>query len=389
MLWNTALTFACLMEITLTDSARLFKGREIRSRRFIFHQDKCLLPCTCPTKDICEECEVCPRQANEPCSDDRPCDLTKGLTCTYLHDGDTEGICRTRTTDEYPCIVDHQTYQHGETFSPDCRTQCACQNGTYGCSSLCPQEHISPTCMHPRLVDVPGQCCREWMCDSQAVEQPPSCQPSFTKWTECSADCGTGLSKRRSNLNGRCEKTIETRLCQTRNCESMQALETDRRHHLRKGHECKATHRLSNGVHFRFGPCVSRKRFRPKYCGKCSISGILCRPLLSTTVRVDFVCDVPSDAEVGASTSDLLPEFMELGEDMWTDDAPTQYNGGTEISASVQWVLKCSCDNFDGELPKNGNDHKADKKQMINEAHEKKSHRVVLHRVHRTAGDIP
>lgn len=42
------------------------------------------------------------------------------------------------------------------------------QNGTYGCSSLCPQEHISPSeCQHPRLVDVAGQCCREWMCDSR------------------------------------------------------------------------------------------------------------------------------------------------------------------------------------------------------------------------------
>lgn len=42
------------------------------------------------------------------------------------------------------------------------------QNGTYACSSLCPNENISPraACEHPRLVDVPDQCCREWMCDS-------------------------------------------------------------------------------------------------------------------------------------------------------------------------------------------------------------------------------
>ena len=42
------------------------------------------------------------------------------------------------------------------------------QNGTYACASLCPQEYISPqgSCRHPRLVEVPGQCCREWMCDS-------------------------------------------------------------------------------------------------------------------------------------------------------------------------------------------------------------------------------
>jgi hypothetical protein len=44
------------------------------------------------------------------------------------------------------------------------------QNGTYACASLCPQEYISPqgSCRHPRLVELPGQCCREWMCDSAA-----------------------------------------------------------------------------------------------------------------------------------------------------------------------------------------------------------------------------
>lgn len=55
---------------------------------------------------------------------------------------------------------------HAETNNP---RWLLLQNGTYGCSSLCPQEHISPrgNCQHPRLVEVPGQCCREWMCDSQ------------------------------------------------------------------------------------------------------------------------------------------------------------------------------------------------------------------------------
>ncbi|KAF2885970.1 hypothetical protein ILUMI_20203, partial [Ignelater luminosus] len=95
------------------------------------------------------------------------------------------------------------------------------KNGTYGCSSLCPQERISPkgTCKHPRLIEVPGQCCREWMCDSQTAEQPPSCQPAFSKWSPCSSDCGGGLSSRRSNLNDKCEPATETRICQTRRCD--------------------------------------------------------------------------------------------------------------------------------------------------------------------------
>ncbi|KAL1131108.1 hypothetical protein AAG570_012345 [Ranatra chinensis] len=43
------------------------------------------------------------------------------------------------------------------------------EDGRYACASLCPKENIAPlgnSCRHPRLVEVPGQCCREWMCDS-------------------------------------------------------------------------------------------------------------------------------------------------------------------------------------------------------------------------------
>lgn len=42
------------------------------------------------------------------------------------------------------------------------------QNATYACVSLCPGESLPPSaqCHHPHLVAVPGQCCREWMCDT-------------------------------------------------------------------------------------------------------------------------------------------------------------------------------------------------------------------------------
>lgn len=60
---------------------------------------------------------------------------------------------------------------------------------------------------------------------------------------------------------------------------------------FQKGHECKATHRLSEPVFLKFGPCRSRKRFRPKYCGICPIPGMDCKPTLSTTVNVDFICE--------------------------------------------------------------------------------------------------
>ncbi|CAH1367662.1 unnamed protein product [Tenebrio molitor] len=343
------------------------RKRDLRSRGTVIYADMgCPYPCTCPIigQEVCRECEECPRQVGEPCSGDRPCDKHKGLVCRYMH-GDSEGVCRESTG--VPCIVRNKTYEHAETFNLDCRTQCTCQNGTYGCSSLCPQEHISPqgNCQHPRLVDVPKQCCREWMCDSQTVEQPPSCQPTFSKWSPCSNECGVGLSSRQSNLNVRCQPEIETRICQTRRClESTLSVHRKKQHHLRRGHECKATHRLSSGIYLRFGPCRSRKRFRPKYCGQCPIPGVRCNPSLSTTVKVEFNCDGSQPYE---NASELLPEYVEPGEDLWADAFPWKTDKVSRlITVSVQWVLKCSCEPETNEPTSSTGE-------------------VILHRVHRTA----
>nr|XP_023025807.1 uncharacterized protein LOC111513821 [Leptinotarsa decemlineata] len=268
-----------------------------------------------------------------------------------------------------PCIVFNNTYVHGETFSLDCRTQCACQNGTYGCSSLCPQEHISPrgSCQHPRLVEIPGQCCREWMCDSQTAEHPPSCQPAFSRWSTCSRECGSGLSTRRSNLNPRCHPDTETRICQIRRClEPLQLDHHEKYHHLRRGHECKATHRLSSAVFLRFGPCRSRKRFRPKYCGVCPVPGISCKPTLSTTVKVEFFCE---GSEPNENVSDLLPEYLEPGADLWADNFLPDQDVSEDsrlMTVLVQWVLKCQCTPEESAATSSTGE-------------------VILHRVHRTA----
>lgn len=69
------------------------------------------------------------------------------------------------------------------------------------------------------------------------AEQPPSCQPSFSRWSACSSTCGSGLSSRRSNLNARCQPATETRICQTRRCQDTQLPPANdhhnRQHHLR------------------------------------------------------------------------------------------------------------------------------------------------------------
>lgn len=354
---------------------------------------ECVYPCACASteppdcppgvvaeRDGCGCCLVCPRQLGEPCGVSAPCDTHRGLVCRRPHRKPAvleSGVCREASG--LPCVVYNRTYEHGETFSLDCRTQCSCQNGTYGCSSLCPQEHISPkgSCSHPRLVDVPGQCCREWMCDSQAAQQPPECQPTFTRWSHCSHNCGAGVSKRRSNLNAACEATLETRLCQVRRCDGLERnpFLRDKHHHVRKGHECKATHRLSQPMRLRFGPCYSRKLFRPKYCGSCSSPGVHCEPLLSTTVKVDFLCEPPPQeiaaaerAHAEENGNSLAAEYLEPGEDMWRENQeelwrkeavnnwedavpdardPIASNAwqddGLPLTVSVQWILKCRC----------------------------------------------
>ena len=67
-----------------------------------------------------------------------------------------------------PCFVDGVTYKDGEQFQPDCARVCTCQNGFYGCVSKCPQESKRPSddsCHNPRLLPVPGKCCKEWTCE--------------------------------------------------------------------------------------------------------------------------------------------------------------------------------------------------------------------------------
>ncbi len=48
-----------------------------------------------------------------------------------------------------------------------CKMLCTCQNGQHACSTLCPQEDRRPSRLHcraPKLVEIQGQCCKEWTC---------------------------------------------------------------------------------------------------------------------------------------------------------------------------------------------------------------------------------
>ncbi|XP_042239145.1 CCN family member 1-like [Homarus americanus] len=154
----------------------MYKDAHPHSNPYIAIRAHCVYPCGCggvPDCDVdvrvvidgCGCCWQCARQLGQPCDGATLCDLALGLTCHYNSTADPTGTCQ--EVRPAKCTVNNRTYDHGQTFTLDCRTQCTCQNGTYACVSLCPSESILPgqQCHNPHLVTVPGQCCREWMCD--------------------------------------------------------------------------------------------------------------------------------------------------------------------------------------------------------------------------------
>ncbi|KAL6088377.1 hypothetical protein STEG23_008588 [Scotinomys teguina] len=138
------------------------------------------------------------------------------------------------------CLLDGVRYTNGESFQPNCRYNCTCMDGTVGCTPLC----LSPRpprlwCRQPRHVRVPGQCCKQWVCDDDsrrprqtalldtrafAASGPVepwhgNCIAYTSPWSPCSTTCGLGISTRISNVNARCWPEQESRLCNLRPCD--------------------------------------------------------------------------------------------------------------------------------------------------------------------------
>lgn len=169
---------------------------------------------------------------------------------------------------------------------------------------------------------------------------------------------------------------------------------------------------MSGPVRLRFGPCRSRKRYRPKFCGNCP--RVCCKPQLSTTIKVEFHCNNGSAME---DDRDILLDLTEPGADLWWpeqekkardryfhyDRQPARWPPWKGVVSrqrlefrehqesegillfrkvffNVQWILKCHCADSCGE------DVALSEQQLLATARPTNGEgEVILHRVHRTA----
>ncbi|KAI1894206.1 hypothetical protein AGOR_G00113440 [Albula goreensis] len=280
----------------------------------------CPSRCSCPREppvcapgvqlllDDCACCLTCARQKGEACSDMSPCDGRKGLHCDYSADvRKRTGVCMEREGDI--CLFDGAVYQSGETFFPSCRYQCVCRDGQIGCIPRCNLDVMlpGPDCPFPRRVQMPGECCEKWVCETQSEaselgglamaayrqeetvgfdtwDASLNCIEQTTEWGACSRSCGMGVSTRVTNRNARCEMVKQSRLCIVRPC-GKQPL----RHAPKKGNKCLKSRKAVKPVHFSFRNCSSVQSYKPRYCGACR-DGRCCTPHSTRTVQVEFRC---------------------------------------------------------------------------------------------------
>ncbi|MEE6526869.1 hypothetical protein FKM82_027797, partial [Ascaphus truei] len=64
------------------------------------------------------------------------------------------------------CFLNGSEILHGQSFRQECDSRCRCRNGSIRCVPYCPRHPppLSSGCRDMRLVNVPGQCCKQWRC---------------------------------------------------------------------------------------------------------------------------------------------------------------------------------------------------------------------------------
>ncbi|XP_070135521.1 uncharacterized protein Ccn [Drosophila bipectinata] len=286
------------------------------------------------------------------------------------------------------CSVGNTTFAHGVTFKLDCKTQCVCENGRHACSTLCPNEQLPApedtiSCRSPRLVEVPGHCCKMWLCENPTADVYATCHNSTTSgnWTACSRNCGLGTATRHTSTHAGCHQLSNLRLCENRRCDKDDLQDNKRSrsrsrshpltpkhkehhfhshshshihsqphrhsrkehqepaHRIRKGHECRSIQRLGP-ARIRLGECVSRKLYRPKLCGRCHRGVKCCAPAVTTTIQVELLCPLNAVDPINfvqrreQARSSHLKELRRTkddgGEDDYEDDDDDDYDGEAE-----------------------------------------------------------
>ncbi|KAM9342570.1 CCN family member 5 [Pholidichthys leucotaenia] len=289
----------------------------------------CDSPCFCPgpvpqcapgvplVLDGCRCCQVCARQRGEPCTEMFPCEKQEGLTCDYSASFPGEpGECVSQ--EDLGCEVNGITYQDGQSFQPSCDTFCRCTGGGVTCVPACSLNVRLPTpdCPNPQHVQLPGKCCKEWVCANlentviqdaitamtadrsrstlqrlhplkKLLSPPASCVEQSTQWSACSQSCGAGVSTRVSNQNPACKLQMETRLCKVRPCHPVHT--APRKPMWGQRGRCKASYTSPGPIRLVHQGCYSTRAYKLRYCGQCTDSRC-CTPYQTTTAEVTFRC---------------------------------------------------------------------------------------------------
>ncbi|KAL6111367.1 uncharacterized protein ACO6RY_08363 [Pungitius sinensis] len=289
----------------------------------IITQVWCLLcsgPCQCPpapprcpagvplVSDRCGCCQVCAGQEGEACTDRLPCDDRRGLQCDYSASfPGGPGQCVGRN--ELGCEMNGRRLEEGQTFHPSCALLCHCLGGGVTCVTLCSEDLQRPAdeCHRPKLVQLPGRCCKAWLCGSldNSISLNPSagffpaeqtrqesvsianCIERTSDWSPCSHSCGPGVSTRNTNRNWACRSQTETRLCQVRPCQTLMPAPRT----LQPGSGgCESSYNSPLSLQLEQQGCWSTRAYRPRFCALTCSEGRCCSPSHTRTVRMVFRC---------------------------------------------------------------------------------------------------